>query len=269
MLGTDLVSACEQAGHEVIGLDLPELDITSHDNTREMIPACDWLVNCAAYTDVDGAESHPEEAVAVNAKAVRNLAKLCFSRKIHLLHISTDYVFDGRLKRPYTEEDYANPLGIYGVSKMAGEEAIREEKGHHIILRTQSLFGMHGRNFVKSVIERIEKGEELHVVDDQISSPTYTRHLAEAILKLLPIDERGLVHVSGTGACSWYRFAKAIAKHVEPNAVVKPVKTVDTDRPAPRPAYSVMDSLHFEKWTGHRMPSWQQGLEEYLAEEGY
>ncbi len=269
MLGMDIVSACTDAGFDVVSLDLPEFDITFHDDVREKIPPCDWVVNCAAYTDTDGAESHQKDAFAVNSTGVRHVAKMCFSRKEGFLHFSTDYVFDGRRSTPYTEQDQPAPMSVYGLSKLAGEKAIREEGGHYIIVRTQSLFGVNGRNFVKSIIGKLEGSDPIHVVTDQVSSPTYTRHLAQATLKLLGVHERGPVHVAASGECSWYEFAQAIADRVKPGAKIEPTTSQDVNRPAPRPQYSVLRSIHYADWTGHTMPSWQQGLDEYLKEEGY
>lgn len=268
MLGHDLAAACSRAGHEVIGLDLPELDIAHYENVWAMVPACDWVVNCAAYTHVDGAESHRDEAFAVNAVGARNVARVCTKKKIRLLHISTDYVFDGRRRRPYRESDRPNPLNVYGASKLAGEKAIRAQGGRYLIVRTQSLFGAHGHNFVQAILARLaEKPQEpLRVVHDQISSPTYTVHLAEALTRLLPLAHTGIVHVSASGACSWYEFARAIVEAVGASVPVVPITSAELARPAARPAYSELDKRRYRSWTGHTLPSWQEGLAAYLRE---
>lgn len=272
MLGTDLMQACKNAGVDAVGHDLPELNMVHYKNVWANMPDCDWVVNCAAFTNVDGAEKRRFEAFAVNAVGVRHVARICVKRRIRLLHISTDYVFDGMRSRAYRESDQPNPLNIYGASKLAGEKAIRAEGGHYLILRSQSLYGVHGHNFVKAIINKLtqeDTGEPLRVVEDQVTSPTYTVHLAEAIVKLLPLGKHGMVHVSGMGQCSWYGFAKAIAQRVKPDALLEPVPSTDLDRAAERPEYAVLDNRRYRVWTGEDMPTWQEGLDQYLTEEGY
>lgn len=272
MLGTDLMLACQRAGVEAIGLDLPELDVTRYDSVWAGVQACDWAINCAAYTNVDGAEQHRREAFAVNAAGARNVARVCVKKKVRLIHISTDYVFDGRRTRPYLERDQPNPLNVYGASKLAGEKAVRSEGGPFIILRTQSLFGLNGHSFVKAVMKRLVQDDitqPLRVVQDQASSPTYTVHLADAILRLLPVNRHGVVHVSASGQCSWYDFARAIARRVRPAAVIEPIRADELGRAAQRPPYSVLDGRRYRRWAGHAMPSWEEGLDEYLRGEGY
>ncbi|MBN1268374.1 MAG: dTDP-4-dehydrorhamnose reductase [Kiritimatiellae bacterium] len=268
MLGVDLVAACSRAGMIVQGFDLPTLNVTDYDSVWSAVQSCDWVVNCAAYTHVDGAEANRDQAFAVNAEGARNVARACAKRKCRLLHISTDYVFDGHRSRPYRESDTANPLGIYGASKLAGEKAIRAEGGDFLIVRTQSLFGVHGHNFVKVILARLaEPGAgPLKVVKDQVSSPTYTPHLAEALVRLLKLDKTGIVHVSASGQCSWYDFARAIAEQVKSDVSIEPVTSADLGRTAIRPAYSVLDKRLFRMWTGHELPAWQEGLAEYMKE---
>jgi len=269
MLGTDLVSACQAHDIPVTGVDLPEVDITSYTHIAEHLPPCDCLINCAAYTNVDGAETESEAAFAVNAEGPGNLARFCQKKKIKLIHISTDYVFNGAKGRSYTEWNEPNPINVYGASKLAGEKAIRAAGCEYFIVRTQSLFGIHGHNFVKAILKRINGGnKELNVVDDQVSAPTYTRHLAEALLQLLPLEKTGIIHLSARGACSWFDFAKAIAAQVDSAITVNPIKAETLNQPAKRPPYSVLDNWRFRMWTGKRMPKWDEGLKEYLKEEG-
>jgi dTDP-4-dehydrorhamnose reductase len=268
MLGTDLMAACRAAGTAVQGLDLPDVDICDYDSIAAQVPVCDCLINCAAYTDVDGAESHADQAFAVNAEGPANIARWCHRKDIKLIHISTDYVFDGRKGRSYTEWNQPNPISVYGASKLAGEKAVRAEGCAYFIVRTQSLFGVHGHNFVKAVMGRLARGKNLRVVNDQVSCPTYTMHLAEALLRLLPLERDGIVHLSARGSCSWYDFAVAIVKRVQPDAVVEPIPSTQMERPAERPACSVLDNWRYRMWTAHRMPTWQEGLEAYLKEEG-
>lgn len=270
MLGSDLMDAGRAAGFDMEGFDLPELDIRDFNALREKIPACDWVVNCAAYTRVDDAEQERETAFAVNAEGVLNLARVCARRGLTLMHISTDYVFDGRKGRPYVESDSPEPLSVYGASKLAGEKAVRAEGGRFLIVRTQSLFGKRGPNFVRAVVEKIKKGAApLRVVNDQVSSPTYTRHLADALLRLIRLNKQGVVHVSASGSCSWFEFAKAIVARLQPRMEVIPISSRELARPAQRPAYSVLDNSLYISWTGAPLPTWQQGLDAYLREEGW
>jgi dTDP-4-dehydrorhamnose reductase len=265
MLGHDLVAAAAARGVEAFGYDLPELDITKDAPAFGSLPTADWVVNCAAFTDVDGAESAKERAFAVNSGGAGRVARWCAGRGIPLLHISTDYVFDGRNSQPYRESDTPRPINAYGASKLDGERAVQSACPNALIVRTQSLFGRHGRNFVQAILSRLESGSQpLRVVNDQTSCPTYTVHLADALLRLLAADRRGTVHVSASGACTWYEFAVAIVNRLAPGREVQPVTSREYARPARRPAYSVLDKDRYATWTGHTMPSWSQGLDEYL-----
>lgn len=267
MLGTDLMSAAREEGHAVLGLDQPAVDIGNYNNIWRHVPPCDWIINCAAYTNVDRAETHPAEAFAINSEGSLNLAQVCLRKKIRLMHISTDYVFDGNRHRPYSERIHPNPVNIYGASKLAGENNIRGSGCSYVIVRTQSLFGLHGHNFVKAILNQIEKGEKtLRVVKDQISAPTYTMHLAQGLLKLLNAPERLILHLSATGSCSWFDFAKAIAAGVQASVEVVPISSAETARAAKRPAFSVLDNRNYQALTGHIMPTWEQGLRDYLKE---
>ncbi len=269
MLGTDLVRACERGGIETVGLDLPELDITDARRLEYDVPDGDWVINCAAYTRVDDAEQEREQAYALNAEAPRRLAHICNERGIPLMHISTDYVFDGKAPQPYRENARPNPISVYGASKLGGEMAVRGEGGHALVVRTQSLFGVHGPNFVKSIARKLRESDEpLRVVNDQVSAPTWTGHLAEALVKLARLGQKGVVHVTASGSCSWYDFARAIAERVKPGARIEPVTTDEMKRPASRPAFSVLDNSRYIAWTGEALPSWEEGLDAYLREDG-
>jgi len=267
MLGGDLVAVCHAAGIEVHGYDLPDVDITNQSSVLETLPACDWVINCAAYADVDGAESAPWAALAVNRDGARRVAAWCVKRGVSLLHLSTDYVFDGTRLAPYREDDPANPLNRYGESKLAGERAVLSVCDRSLIVRTQSLFGIHGRNFVKTIMSHLERSDDpLRVVSDQTSCPTYTVHLAGAILRLLDLGKHGIVHISASGKCTWFEFTRAIVRRVKPEATVLPVTSNEYVKPAQRPVYSVLDKERYVSWTGHQMPSWEEGLDEYLTE---
>ncbi len=267
MLGHDLVAACNAAGIETAGFDLPDVDISRDDSGLEKLPVCEWAVNCAAYTDVDGSQVHRDKAFAVNRDGAGRVAAWCQKSRIPLIHISTDYVFDGRSTMPYRETDSVNPLNVYGESKLAGERAVQANCCRFLIVRTQSLFGVHGKNFVSKLMSRWEEsGLPVDVVSDQTSCPTYTPHLADAILRLIIANQRGLVHVSSSGNCTWYEFACAIADRIRPSAKLKAVKSADHPRPAKRPAYSVLDKSRYTALTRHVMPSWREGLDEYLRQ---
>ena len=225
------------------------------------------VVNCAAYTDVDGAESDPIAAMAVNRNGTARVAACCADRDVPLLYVSTDYVFEGAAERPYTEEDPPAPVNVYGKSKLAGERVVRAVCARCLVVRTQSLFGRNGRNFVNAVLAKLEEPEpELRVVNDQTSSPTYTVHLADAILRLLNANAQGIVNVSAEGEATWYEFACRIAAAVRPDVEVAPVSSIEYPRAARRPAYSVLDKTRYRELTGHEMPSWEAGLDEYLGE---
>ncbi|MBU0679094.1 MAG: dTDP-4-dehydrorhamnose reductase [Verrucomicrobia bacterium] len=269
MLGSDLVRVLREKGIETFGFDLPDVDILHHRNLRTTLPYADWVINCAAYTRVDDAETERQLANDVNAKGPRILAMLCKRWQMRLMQISTDYVFDGLRSRPYTEQDRTNPLSIYGASKLAGEKAIRSMGVGFMIARTQSLFGRNGTNFVKAIVRKLRSTDDpVRVVKDQISSPTYTVHLADALSRLLDVREDGIVHVSAGGQCSWYEFAVAIRDRIKPDAEIVPVSSSEFKSPAPRPPYSVLDNHKYRGLTGHRMPTWEEGLDAYLKEEG-
>ncbi len=269
MLGRDLVAAAQGAGFTVCGFDLPVVDLTRPATLEEHLEDADWWINCAAYTRVDDAEQAEREAYAVNYHGVRHLAELARQRDIPLMHISTDYVFDGRSRVPYREEDEPNPLNVYGASKLAGEQALPLIGGTYVVVRTQSLFGHHGPNFVRAILGKVQAGDApLRVVDDQVSAPTYTVHLAAGLCRLLPLNPRGTFHLTAAGACSWYDFARAIVAVVRPEFPVEPMASAGLQRPAPRPAHALLCNNRYAEWTGHALPSWQEGLAAYLPQGG-
>jgi dTDP-4-dehydrorhamnose reductase len=267
MLGTDLAEVCRAAGHQVAALDLPEIDITAPASVEHALPPAEWVINCAAYTLVDQAESDRETAFRTNGEGAANLARVCHTRGMRVLQISTDYVFSGCGSQPYREDDPTEPVNAYGASKLAGEEAVLAEGDQHLVVRVESLFGVHGRNFVRTIAGRLQEGAELRVVNDQVCSPSYTRHIAEGLLRLLPLSRAGIVHLTASGSCTWYELAVAIADRVRPGAVIQPVSSAEYPTPARRPACSVLDNSRYRAWTGYRMPSWQEGLAAYLSEE--
>jgi dTDP-4-dehydrorhamnose reductase len=270
MLGQDLRAMVQAKGWTAIGVDLPEVDITAAAQLHETLPQGDWIVNCAAFTRVDDAEKERDAAFAVNGEGVRHLAQVALARNTPILHISTDYVFDGRADRPYVEGDPVHPLNVYGASKLAGEKALRAEGGRGVIVRTQSLFGKNGPNFVKAIVRKLKETDApLSVVHDQISAPTYTRHLADGLVRLMQVQPEGVVHLTAAGACSWYDFACRIVAEIRPGHPVLPIETAAMNRPALRPMRSVLSNERYQRLTGHSLPSWQEGLEAYFHEEDY
>ena len=271
MLGHDVCRAAERAGHEPLAIDLPELDIADaaavlaffHEQRPEAV------LNCAAWTDVDGAETHSEQAHAVNATGAGNLARAAVAIETPLLHISTDYVFDGRApldasgrKRPYLESDPTGPRSVYGQSKLAGEREGLTASPRHTVVRTAWLYGLHGRNFVDTMLRLADEREAVQVVEDQVGSPTWSGHLAPAVLGLLEREVSGLVHLTGTGAISWNGFAHEIFRQAERDCRVEPATSAQMARPAERPAWSVLESERSEVLP---MPDWRDGLAGYLA----
>lgn len=270
MLGSDLVAAARQALHTVHALDLPAINITDPASVKQALPETDVVVNCAAYTQVDKAEEERDLAFRINADGAGILARACAARGVRLLHLSTDYVFSGESDRPWREDDEPAPLNAYGAGKLAGEQQVRAAGGATLIVRVESLFGRNGKNFVKTIATHLLNGRrDFQVVADQVSSPTYTRHAAAGLLRLLDAGRTGTVHMTAAGSCSWHAFARAIAERLAPDAVLEPVPSEAYPLPAKRPRYSVMDNARYTAWTGTQLPAWREGLNEYLKEEGW
>jgi len=259
MLGSDVV----RAGDQVTALSRAELDITDEGAVDHAVRAArpDAVVNCAAYTDVDGAEAETDAAMRVNAAGALNVAEAAASVDALVVYPSTDYVFDGSKRAPYVESDPVSPRSAYGRSKLEGELATATVDGH-LIVRTAWLFGTGGRNFVEAMLAAASRGP-VRVVCDQVGCPTYTRHLAAAILTLVEAKVTGIVHAAGAGECSWHDFARAIFERANVDAELSPCTTGEFPRPAPRPAYSVLRS---ERADVPALPRWERGLDEYLAE---
>jgi dTDP-4-dehydrorhamnose reductase len=266
------------AEYDVIGMGRDMLALTQPDKISQMMDEVrpELVINAAAYTAVDKAESEPEIAKATNAIAPGILAKEAQKMGVPLIHISTDYVFDGSQSRPYLDTDPTNPLGVYGQSKLAGEQAIRENCNLHIILRTAWVYGVGGKgNFVKTMLKLGVEREEIRVVADQVGSPTWTGDLASAIAQLLPQltqEIAGTYHYTNSGVASWYDFAVAIfeeAKHLGfPLKVQRiiPITTANYPTPARRPAYSVLYCGKIAAVLGSHPPHWRQALRQMLAE---
>ena len=253
MLGQDAVRA---AGERAVALTHADLDVTDRSAVAEALGGA-TVINCAAYTNVDGAESESDIAHAVNADGARNVAEVAK----RVLYVSTDYVFDGERREPYVESDPTAPLQEYGHSKLAGEHATAEANENHLIVRSSWLFGAGGRNFVDTMLALGGERDELLVVDDQVGTPTFTGYLAEALVALADGDERGVLHVTGSGSCSWFDFARAIFDRAGVDARVEPCKTDEFPRPARRPPFSVLASER----GAPALPAWQDGLDAYLG----
>jgi len=248
-------------GHEVIALARPQLDITRFDDVREAVAAHqpDVVINAAAYTNVDGAETDQAAAYKLNAVAPRNLAVATADRYIALLQVSTDYVFDGLGARPYHEFDQTNPLSIYGKSKLAGEQAVASLNPRHYIARTAWLYHNEGKNFPKTMLAQSHR-EEVRVVSDQYGSPTYAPHLAAAIARLIETGAYGIYHLAGNGGASWFDLTQRLYRLLNVKTRVHPVATSEFPRPAPRPRYSVLTTIQEPEIL---LPPWEEGLVEF------
>jgi len=249
--------------------DKNELDITNKEQIEDFLDrnSIDVIINCAAYTAVDKAEEEKELADLINHKAVEYLASNAKKRDIFLIHISTDYVFDGKNYRPYIETDKTNPQGVYGLTKLKGEEAFINSGAKGIIIRTSWVYSSFGHNFVKTML-RLSDRKELNVVFDQIGTPTYARELAKAILQIIKTDfnnyEAEIFHFSNEGVCSWYDFAKAIFEIKEIDIKVNPIETKDYPTPVKRPHFSVLNKAKIKKEFNLEIPYWRESLKECL-----
>lgn len=266
MLGSDLFLKLNM-GYEVVGLDKEEIDIVSASECEEAIKEIkpDIVINAAAYTNVDGCETAKDECFAVNAEAIKNIAGACRDKNIRIVHFSTDYVFDGTAKQPYKEDHQCNPINTYGASKMAGERYLRSLSENYILIRTAWLYGVNGKNFVQTILEKVKTTKKLTVVDDQTGSPTYTKDLATAVDLLITQNAKGIFHITNRGNCSWYQFAVKILQEAGIHDIdVTPIRSDKLQRPAKRPAYSVLSMQKFIQTTGKTMQPWQLALQDYL-----
>lgn len=262
MLGTDLLALL---GDRAIGVDVAEIDITSPESVLNFVGTLKpkVVINCAAYTDVDGCEGNIETAMSVNGEGVGYLAMACRDIGALLVQISTDYVFDGGKGSPYSEDDAPCPLSVYGESKLAGEMNA-SFCPEHLIIRAQWLYGLHGKNFVETMLKLGTEKSELTVVDDQIGSPTWTVDLARAIIALIDNGCRGTYHAANAEYCSWNGFAKAIFEEAGLEVVVKPMTTTALNRPARRPHCSTLDCTKLAGDTGFIAQPWRSALRDYL-----
>jgi len=271
MLGADLTTQLQNEGHNVIGTDIDSLNICNLDAVRRTMDECkpDIVINCAGYTDVDRCETDIENANKVNSIGPENLAIASNQLNIPLVYIGSDYIFDGETNKPYVEGDIVNPLNVYGKSKLFGEENVKKHTNKYFILRTQWLYGKHGKNFVKTMLLQAEQGSVLTVVNDQFGSPTYTKDLANTICEIIKTSSYGTYHVTNSGICSWYEFAKCIMKLAKIDIDVKPCTSEEFPRPAKRPKYSPLENLNLRLCNFKTLRHYEDALKEYLDEIQY
>lgn len=271
MLGRDVVKLLERKGIPYRAFDRVGCDITDISSVRncfsEVIPLV--VLNLAAYTNVNGAESHVEEAFAANGAGAGNLSAVSAEYDIPIIYVSTDYVFDGLKSSPYETYDDVNPLNVYGASKLEGEHLTAANNSRYLIVRTSWVFGVGGNNFVETMLKLARDGKELSIVADQIGAPTYTVDLAECLLKLAGAKAQGIVHATGSGVCSWYEFAGEIFRQV--GIAPKSLKPVGADQfptPAKRPSNSRLSAESLSQWGVSPLPDWKDALNRYLLESG-
>jgi dTDP-4-dehydrorhamnose reductase len=270
MLGTDLMLRLSPV-HQVTGRDVDDFNISVEEDCRRVIQECspDVVINAAAYTNVDACETDRDRCYAVNAEGVRNIALSCRGRGILIVHFSTDYLFDGLKKTPYVEEDEPAPLNVYGASKLEGERYLQTLAERWLLIRTAWLYGEHGKNFVKTILDKASTVKALDVVNDQIGCPTCTLDLAAAVEGLIVGGQEGIYHLTNDGWCSWYDFARQILMYAGKNdVVIRPIQTKDLGRSAVRPAWSVLSSLKFSEATGNTLKSWKVALRDHMERIG-
>lgn len=265
-LGTEITLMLKDKGCDVYGLGRDELNITDLDQVRRQIRALkpDVVIHTAAYTNVDQAEADRDSAFLVNAYGTRNVAIASEEIGVKLVYVSTDYVFNGEKDGAYGEFDTPSPLGVYGQSKFAGERFVRDFHSKFFIVRTSWVYGKYGHNFVKTMLKLAAEHDALKVVNDQRGCPTYTKDLAEKIIELIGTDRYGIYHVSNSGSCTWYEFARAIFEISGTDVHVAPVTTEEFPRPAARPKNSVFDHMALRLNGFEDVRHWKDGLSDFL-----
>lgn len=266
-LGHDVVDELEKRGHEAIGVDIDEMDITDAESVNRVIreAAPEAVIHCAAYTAVDAAEDNLELCRRVNAYGTENIAKVCRELDIKMMYISTDYVFNGGGERPWEPDDHREPLNVYGLTKYEGEIAVEQNVQKYFIVRIAWVFGVNGKNFIKTMLRLGKEKGAVSVVDDQIGSPTYTYDLARLLVDMIQTDKYGRYHATNEGLCSWYEFACEIFRQAGMDEVkVTPVDSDGFPAKAKRPSNSRMSKEKLTENGFERLPSWQNALERYL-----
>lgn len=266
-LGYDVVKELEKRGIEAVGVDIDEMDITDAASVDKVIKevAPDAVIHCAAYTAVDAAEENEELCRKVNADGPRNIAKVCKELDIKMIQISTDYVFDGTGERPWEPDDKCGPKSVYGQTKYEGELAVQEILDKYFIVRIAWVFGINGKNFVKTMLNLASKYDSLRVVNDQFGSPTYTYDLAKLLVDMVLTEKYGVYHATNEGICSWYEFACAIFKEAGIEMQVTPVTSEEYGAKANRPANSRMSKEKLIENGFEKLPTWQDALSRYVA----
>jgi len=266
MLGSDMLRHWKPG--ELIPADSSEADIRDLSQVRALVSRSrpDWIVLAAAYTDVDGSERNRELAFAVNAAGAENVSRVAAENEARLFYISTDYIFDGNSSRAYEPGDVIHPLNVYGASKAAGEAAVQRHARQWCIARTSWLFGAFGNSFPEKILRAAEARPELTVVSDQVGSPTFTVDLAAAIVQLIQSDARGIIHITNSGSCSWYEFAREVLRQAHRDSVrVRPITTSEAARPAVRPRYSILSPTSLNQ-RGITMRGWKEAVADYLKD---
>lgn len=265
-LGFDVVNELEKRGHEAIGVDIDEMDITDEESVNRVIKAAapDAVIHCAAYTAVDAAEDNAELCRKVNACGTEHIAKVCRELDIKMMYISTDYVFNGQGTRPWEPDDKREPLNVYGQTKYEGELAVEENLTKYFIVRIAWVFGVNGKNFIKTMLNLGQTRDKLTVVADQVGSPTYTYDLARLLVDMIETEKYGSYHATNEGLCSWYEFACEIFKQAGMNVSVEPVDSGRYPAKAKRPMNSRMNKDKLDENGFVRLQSWQDALKRYL-----
>lgn len=267
MLARDVTTSLRN-GHELALCDHPDIDIRNAASVSPVMKRHrpDWVVNCAGYTDVDGAETSRDLAFAVNAEGPGILAQACREQGSRLCHISTDFVFDGSAGEPYRESAPTSPLSVYGQSKLQGELNIKAAFDDYLIVRTSWLFGRGGKNFIRTICDLAAERSEVQVVDDQRGCPTYAADLAAILKTALEKNLRGIYHACNTGVCSWFELAREAVGLAVPGGRVVPINSAQMPRPARRPAFSAMDCSKISRDCGIHIRHWREALRDYLAQ---
>lgn len=265
-LGYDVVCELEKRGLEAVGVDIEEMDITDAESVDRVLrqSAPDAVIHCAAYTAVDAAEENEALCRRVNADGTRNIAEVCRELDIKMIYISTDYVFSGQGERPWEPEDERDPQSVYGQTKYEGELAVQELLEKYFIVRIAWVFGVNGKNFVRTMLKLSESHDTITVVNDQFGSPTYTYDLARLLVDMVQTEKYGIYHATNEGICSWYDFACAIFREAGISMNVKPVSSAEYGAKASRPANSRMSKEKLTENGFERLPTWQDALKRYL-----
>jgi dTDP-4-dehydrorhamnose reductase len=267
MLGSDLMTSLAGLG-TVAGVDIGDFDIRDAEECNKAVKNVqpDCIVNCAAYTAVDKCEEFCSDAMQINALGAENMARAAQKQNASFVQISTDYVYDGTKTEPYTEDDPVNPVNCYGQTKLEAEKRVRCVLSDDVlIVRTAWLFGVHGANFVETIIRIAQTRRVLKVIDDQLGCPTFTQDLAKGIGELIQKQAKGIVHLTNSGYTSWYEFANYFMNIIDSSLTIIPIPTDEYPLPAHRPAYSVLSQKKYRTITGNVLPHWKDAVNRYLA----